>query len=65
MPTWTAPSNQTILPSDSEMRTLAKWCQTLFEANPALSSQFPEGNRPTPGDDEERLLKKINALLSA
>lgn len=50
-------------PSDSELRTLAKWCQMLYDSSgPGDPTPFPEGNAPKPGDDEERLLKKINAL---
>lgn len=62
MPAW-MPEGNTVLPSDNEMRTLAKWCQLLYDSSgPGDPTPFPEGNAPKPGDDDERLLKKINAL---
>jgi len=64
MPSWMPEANAT-RPSDDEMRSAAKYLQILFDANPAVASPFPEGNRPAPGDDLERLWKKINLLESA
>jgi len=64
MPSW-MPEGDVILPQDNETRTLAKWCSLLYDSNgPGGQSPFPEGNRPLPGDDDERLEKKINALFS-
>ncbi len=63
MPAWMQEGNQ-VLPSSDEMRTLAVWCQLIFNTVGDKPSPFPEGLAPFPGDDEERLTKKINALLS-
>lgn len=53
-----------MLPGDSEVRAYAKWCQLLYNVNgPGEPTPFPEGNAPFPGDDGERLAKKINALI--
>lgn len=51
--------------SDSEWRSLQKWASLLWDANGPVSLPiFPEGAQPLASDDEERLLKKINALRS-
>jgi len=63
MPSWIPEANQ-ILPSLDEMRALAVVCQLLYDATGNKPSPFPEGCAPRPGDDCERLEKKINALLS-
>lgn len=57
------PEGTTVSPFDSEMRALAKWVQLLYAVSgPGTYIGFPEGNAPTPGDDEERLWRKANAL---
>lgn len=56
------PEANAALPTDSEIRSLAKWCQLLYDSVGYRPSPFPEGLAPRPGDSEERLLKKINIL---
>ena len=62
MPSW-LPESNTVGPGADEMRTLAMWCSILISTWGNKPSPFPEGCIPMPGDDEERLTKKINALL--
>lgn len=61
MPNW-LPEGTLVLPSDDEMRTAAKWCQLLLNANGNKPTIYPEGCIPLPGDDYAKLLKKINRL---
>jgi len=61
MPSWLPEGNQ-VLPSSDEMRTLAVWCQLLYDTVGEKPSPFPEGCAPRPGDDAERLEMKINCL---
>lgn len=63
MPLLWMPEGTEIRPSDDEMRTEAKWAQLIYDAVGPKPSPFPEGCAPKPGDDEDRLLLKINALL--
>ena len=56
------PEGTTVMASSDEQRTLAKWCQLLYDTNGDKPSPFPEGCAPKPGDDELRLTQKINAL---
>lgn len=59
------PEGTAALPSDSEGRSLSKWAQDLYAAVGNRGSlPYPEGSRPQPGDDEERLARKITAMLS-
>lgn len=62
MPQWLPEGNQ-VLPSSDEMRTLAVWAQLIYDTVGPKPSPFPEGSAPKPGDDEDRLLLKINSLL--
>ena len=61
MPDW-LPEGNTVFATDSEIRTLAKWCQLLYNSEGNKPSPFPEGCVPRPGDNEDRLLKKIAIL---
>lgn len=62
MPTF-FPEGSASKPTDNELRSLAKYCQLLFDTRgPGPNVGFPEGNSPKPQDDEGRLWKKINAL---
>lgn len=63
MPSWMPEGNQ-VLPSSDEMRTLAVWTQLVYNSRGERPSPFPEGTAPKPGDDDERLEKKINAMLT-
>ncbi len=57
------PEGTQTLPFDSEQRSLWKYNEILYEANPNVpNSLFPEGNRPLPGDNELRSLIKINSI---
>lgn len=58
------PENQVILPSDDSLRTIAKWCQTVYEMTGNVPTIYPEGSKPLAGDSKERLYKKINAMLA-
>lgn len=63
MPSWT-PEGDMVLPSSDEMRTLAVWLQTLINGQGDPGHRFyPEGSRPLPSDDEERLYHKICYVL--
>jgi hypothetical protein len=57
------PENNTALPTDSKLRSLAKKCDLLFLSVGQRPSPFPEGCRPLPQDNEQRLLIKIDILL--
>lgn len=59
------PENQVVLPSDDSLRTIAKWCQSVYDTVGNVPTIFPEGTAPKPGDSKQRLLKKINAMLGA
>jgi hypothetical protein len=61
MPAW-MPEGNIVKPTDSEMRAAAKWCQILYDAFGEQSSTFPEGVAPHPGDDLQRLYRKIKIL---
>jgi len=61
MPSW-FPEGDTPLPTDSELRSLAKKCNLLLAAVGNKPSPFPEGCVPLPGDSERRLEEKINIL---
>ena len=57
------PEGTEVRATDDELRALAKICQRYYDLNgPGDYVGFPEGNAPTPNDDEQRLLIKINAL---
>jgi hypothetical protein len=56
------PEGNTVMPSSDMQRTLAKWCQMLFDASGNRPTVYPEGAEPLPSDDCQRLLHKINAL---
>lgn len=60
MPAWTG--GDVAKPGDDEMRSCAKWCSLMLASVGNRSSQYPEGCIPLPGDDEQRLLHKINRL---
>lgn len=60
------PEGNTAEPFDDELRSLHKWCSLLIASNGdpgTMDSVFPEGCSPNPGDTEERLTQKINAIL--
>lgn len=58
------PEGTTSLASDSELRSLHKTCQLLYDSfSPGDSTPFPEGNKPLPSDSEQRLMQKIVALM--
>jgi hypothetical protein len=58
------PEGNTSKASDDDLRSLAKTCQQLYDLfSPGDTTPFPEGNRPLPSDDEQRLHIKINALM--
>lgn len=63
-PQWMPEGNDT-LPSDDELRSLAKWCQLLYDSIGAKPSPFPEGLAPKPGDNADRLLQKIDILRNS
>jgi hypothetical protein len=63
MPNW-MPEGNVSRPSDDEQRALAKQCQLLFNSVGPRPSPFPEGLAPFPGDNEARLIEKINILLT-
>lgn len=50
-------------PWDNEQRSLWKWCMRLYLRVGNMATPFPEGTRPLPTDDEERLYQKINRML--
>lgn len=62
MPQWMPEGNQ-VLPSSDDMRTTAKWAQLVYNSTGPKPSPFPEGCAPQPGDDEQRLEQKINAMM--
>jgi hypothetical protein len=58
------PEGNTAKSSDDELRLLGKQAWALYDVNaPGDLSPFPEGNRPLPGDSEDRLRLKIINLL--
>jgi hypothetical protein len=61
MPAW-LPEGDRALPTDSELRSLEKWCNELLVAFGNKPSPFPEGCIPLPGDNEQRLYQKITIL---
>ena len=61
MPEW-LPEGNTPLPTDSELRSLEKWCSLLLASAGNKASPFPEGCVPLPGDNELRLYQKITIL---
>lgn len=64
MPTW-MPEGNSASPSDDERRAAAKLCQLYYDLNGPQPSPFPEGVAPFPGDDLQRLYKKIRILQGA
>jgi hypothetical protein len=53
-------------PADSELRSIWKWNQILFETHGNVGSvAFPEGTQPLPSDNEMRGLQKIDAIKKA
>lgn len=62
MPSW-YPENNVLQAGDNEHRVIAKWCDEVFASVGNVPCQFPEGTRPLPGDNEDRLLDKI-AIMS-
>lgn len=60
------PEGTTVLPSSDEMRTLAVWLQTLINGRGDPGHPFyPEGSKPFPSDDEQKLYHKINYVLES
>ncbi len=53
------------LPFDSEWRSLQKWL-SLLNASKGIKAmaEYPEGTAVQVGDNEDRLLRKIDASLS-
>lgn len=62
MPLSWQPEGTQVMPGSDYQRTLAKWCQLLYDTNGNRPTPYPEGALPLPGDDCQRLLHKINAL---
>lgn len=60
------PEGTTALVTDSEQRSLNKWCQILYTAHGNVGSvPYPEGVEPLPMDSEQRLEVKIDAIYKA
>jgi hypothetical protein len=51
-------------PGDSEWRSLQKWLSLLNVSKGIKAMEYPEGTAVQVGDDEDRLLRKINKSLS-
>lgn len=62
MPTWFPEGNVTS-PGDDELRSAAKYCQLLYNSVGEKPSPYPEGLAPKPGDNFDRLDRKITILL--
>lgn len=64
MPLTWMPEGTVVRPTDDEMRAAAKYCQLVYDSIGFVPTPYPEGPAPLPGDDLERLMKKINYMLA-
>jgi hypothetical protein len=58
------PEGNVSKPTDSEMRSLFKSVQLLFDSLGQKASPYPEGVRPLPSDSPQRLKHKFNILTA-
>lgn len=63
MPTW-LPEGNVARPGGDEMRTASQWLSLLYDFYGNQPTFFPEGVRPLPSDDLQRIYEKI-AFLEA
>lgn len=61
MPTW-LPEGNVVTPGGDEMRTASQWLSLLHDFYGNQPSPFPEGTRPLPSDDLQRIYQKITIL---
>ena len=50
-------------PKGNELRVLAQWCDVLYQAVGNMATIYPEGTKPQPCDNEEKLERKIAKML--
>lgn len=62
MPSWLSEGNVS-RSTDNEIRSLEKWADLLYQSVGNVASlPFPEGSKPLPSDNEQRLIVKIEAM---
>lgn len=61
MPTW-LPEGNAVTPGGDEMRTASQWLSLLYDAFGNQPAPFPEGTRPLPSDDLQRIYQKIRYM---